>query len=374
MKIGLICPYNVTLGGGVLEIVRDLHKGLTARGHQVRILTPQPRDVGTIDTTDIIFLGNGTEFKSPLATTLQISASVDTDAIDAILEQEQFDVLHFHEPWVPVVSRQILSRSKAVNIATFHAAVPETLMNRTLKGVVRPYTLTILKYLHHYTAVSEPAAEYIRSLTDEPVQIIPNGIDLTRYRWTDHQPAADGSNTVLYIGRLERRKGAKFLIKAFKLLEMSDPSVRLIIAGNGPDREKLELLAEDLGIRNISFLGFVSEAQKMELLQQADLFVTPALYGESFGLVLLEAMASGTVAVAGNNVGYEALMEGIGQLSMVNPRDDAEFARRMSTMMHEDKLRKLWLTWAKQYVKQYAYPKIIDAYEQTYIDAIAKHL
>src|SRR5688572_18431868 len=99
MKIGLVCPYNVNRGGGVQEIVRFMYQGLTARGHQVKILTPQPRIIGDIDTTDMIFLGGGADFKTPVATSAQFSASVDTDTIDHVLEQEKFDILHFHEPW-----------------------------------------------------------------------------------------------------------------------------------------------------------------------------------------------------------------------------------------------------------------------------------
>jgi phosphatidyl-myo-inositol alpha-mannosyltransferase len=371
MKIGLVCPYNVSSNGGVKEIVRDLRTGLKLRGHDVRILTPQPRDVSNVDMTDTIFLGNGADFKSPMKTTPTFSVSVDTDSIDHVLEQEQFDVLHFHEPWVPVLSRQILTRSKAVNIATFHAAIPETIMSRTIVRVVTPYTVPILKYLHEYTAVSESAASYIRSLTDDPVQIIPNGIDLQRYTWKDRSPA--NTKTVLFVGRLEARKGVKWLLRAFKLLEMSDASVCLKIVGNGPDREKLELLAEDLDLKKVEFLGFVSEAEKMQLLQSCDLFVSPALYGESFGLVLLEAMASGALVVAGNNSGYEDVMADIGQLSIINPRDDAEFARRMSVMLNEAKVQKLWRDWAKKYVKEFNYPKIIDAYEKLYVDSLSKH-
>ncbi len=371
MKIGLVCPYNVSSNGGVKEIVRDLRTGLKARGHEVRILTPQPRDISNVDTSDTVFLGNGADFKSPMKTTPTFSVSVDTDIIEHVLEQEKFDVLHFHEPWVPVLSRQILTRSKAVNIATFHAAIPETLMSRTIVRVVTPYTVPILKYLHEYTAVSESAASYIRSLTDDPVQIIPNGIDLARYNWADRQPS--NNKTVLFVGRLEARKGVKWLLRAFKLLEMSDPNVHLNIVGNGPDREKLELLAEDLKLKNVSFLGFVSEEEKMRLLTTCDLFVSPALYGESFGLVLLEAMASGAMVVAGNNSGYEDVMADLGQLSIINPRDDAEFARRMSVMLNEPKLQTLWRGWSKQYVKRFNYPKIIDAYEQLYVDAVKKH-
>lgn len=373
MKIGLVCPYNVNRGGGVQEIVRDMYTGLTARGHQVKILTPQPRDISNVDTTDTIFLGGGTDIRSPMKTIPTVSATVDTDVIDHVLEQEQFDILHFHEPWVPVLSRQILSRSKSVNIATFHAAIPETLMSKTVIRVVTPYTVPMLKYLHELTAVSESAATYLRTLTDEPIRIIPNGIDLSRYKWVDHPAKKSGQKTVLYIGRLEARKGVKYLLKAFKLLEMRDPSVRLQIAGNGPDRERLELLAEDLKLQNYEFLGYVSDADKMKLLAKTDLFVSPALYGESFGIVLLEAMATGNLVVAGNNSGYEDVMDGMGQLSIINPRDDAEFARRMHVLLNEPKVQKIFRDWAKQYVKQFNYPHIIDMYEQCYKDALKKH-
>lgn len=374
MKIGLVCPYNVNSNGGVKEIVLDMRKGLIERGHEVRILTPQPRDISNVDTTDTIFLGNGADFKSPMKTTPTFSVSVDTDTIDQVLEHEQFDILHFHEPWVPVLSRQILSRSKAVNIATFHAAIPETLMSRTIIRAVTPYTTTILKYLHEYTAVSEAAAVYIRSLTDDPVQIIPNGIDLTRYNWSDHKPKAAGKKkNILYIGRLEARKGAKYLLRAFKLLEMNDENVELIIAGAGPDEEKLRLLAEDLQLKNIQFLGYISEEKKMQLLADADIFCSPAIYGESFGLVLLEAMATGTVVVAGNNAGYEDVMADMGQLSIINPKDDAEFARRLSLLLNEPKLQQVWRTWAKDYVKQFGYPNIIDKYEDLYKQALKTH-
>lgn len=355
------------------EIVRDMRIELIKRGHEVKILTPQPRDISNMDTTDVIFLGAGADFKSPMKTVPTVSASVDTETIDHVLETEQFDILHFHEPWVPVLSRQILARSRTVNIATFHAAIPETLMTRTIIKVVTPYTVPILKYIHEFTAVSESAADYIRTLTDRELAIIPNGIDLARYTWQDHAKQASARKKVLYIGRLESRKGVKYLLRAYALLEAKFPDTELIIAGKGPDQEKLELLAEDLGIQNVEFLGYVSDEQKMQLLAESDLFVSPALYGESFGIVLLEAMATGNVVVAGNNSGYEDVMDGIGQLSVVNPRDDAEFARTMSVMLHEPKVQTIFRNWSKKYVQNFSYPKVVDMYESLYTSAIQKH-
>lgn len=361
-------------GGAVQEIVHDMRVDLMGRGHDVRIITPQPRDISNMDTTHTIFLGGGADFRSPMKTVPTMSASVDTETIDQVLEHEKFDVLHFHEPWVPVLSRQILTRSKSVNIATFHAAIPETLMSRTIIKVVTPYTVPILKYIHEFTAVSDSAATYLRSLTDRPIHMIPNGIDLVRYPWTDrHRTSARGKKTLLFIGRLEARKGVKFLLRAFKLLEDKHPNVELIIAGKGPDQEKLELLAEDLGVKNVVFKGYVTDAEKMKLLATADLFCSPALYGESFGLVLLEAMATGNLLIAGNNSGYADVMQGIGQLSLVNPRDSAEFARRMDVLLYEPEVQNIWLDWSKDYVQQFAYPNIIDAYIKLYKKGMREH-
>lgn len=372
MKIGLVCPYNIAKGGGVQEIVYAMYRELTSRGHSVKIITPQPRDGSALPAEDILFVGAATDFRSPTHTSLQVSASVDGEAIGQMLEQESFDILHFHEPWVPVLSRQVLSRSNSVNIATFHGVVPETLMSRTVVKVVTPYSLSILKYLHELTAVSEAAAEYVRSLTDDPLTIIPNGIDLSRY--TKHPSKAPNNPlTILYIGRLERRKGVKYLLQAFKLLSQDQDNVKLIIAGDGPDREKLELLAEDLEIHNVDFLGFISEELKTELLQEATVFCSPAVYGESFGIVLLEAMATGAVTVAGNNSGYAALMQELGAISIVNPHDADEFARRLKLLLTETKLRTLWQEWADEYVKQFNWPQVIDQYEALYHEALERH-
>lgn len=375
MKIGLVCPYNITKGGGVNEIVLATHDELIKRGHVVKIITPLPRDAEVVDIPDVIFAGTSTDFRSPMHTTVQVSASYDTDKIDEMLMHEQFDILHFHEPWIPMISRQILLRSNSVNIATFHAKVPETLMSRTVVKVVTPYMKSVMKYLHHLTAVSDSAAEYAAALTDQPITIIPNGIDLDKYHkqvQTAKNKAAKAKapKTILYIGRLEGRKGVKYLLQAYQLLTQEMEDVQLIIAGDGPNREKLELLAEDLKLPNVSFLGYISQELKVDLLGQADIYCSPAIYGESFGIVLLEAMATDTVIVAGNNSGYSDVMQELGAVSVVNPRDDVEFARRLKLLLENQPLRDLWQKWAAQYVQQFSYGHVVDQYESLYEDAL----
>ncbi len=371
MKIGLVCPYNITIGGGVQEIVLSLQAELKKRGHIVKIITPLPRENEVVDLPDVIFVGSSTDLRSPTHTTVQVALTVDINKLEDVLKNEAFDVLHFHEPWVPVLSRQILQRSNAVNIATFHAKVPETQMSRTVAKVFTPYLKSVMNNLHQLTAVSYSAAEYAANLTDKPISIIPNGINLKIYKQKSPKTGKTPQN-ILFIGRLERRKGVKFLLNAFKLVSKEHPELKLIIAGDGPHRNKLEQLAKDLNLNNVEFLGYVTEQKKMELLSQADLFCSPAIYGESFGIVLLEAMASGIVTVAGNNSGYVDVLDGLGALSIINPQDSNEFARRIELLLYNDPLRELWVNWATTYVKKFNYPIIVDDYEKLYIQSVEK--
>jgi phosphatidyl-myo-inositol alpha-mannosyltransferase len=372
MKIGLVCPYNIALGGGVQEIIRATHSHLKRRGHTVKIITAQPRDLSDVDISDMIFLGRAIDVQWPNHTTAPLSSGLSMEAIEQVMEIEQFDILHFHEPWVPALSRQILSSSRSVNIATFHAKVPETIMSRTLSMVITPYMRAVLKDLHELTAVSEPATEYVSSLTDRAITIIPNGIDLRHFTFRP-QLQTQTPQTILYIGRLEGRKGLKHLLQAFGTLLQAGEDIQLVIAGEGPDRRKLELFVSELAIPQVTFLGYVSDQKKLELLASADVFCTPALFGESFGIVLLEAMASGLPAVAGNNSGYASVMQGVGALSLINPKDTVEFARRLHLFLHEPSLRNMWLDWAKAYVQHFSYEHVVDQYEALYEAALENH-
>lgn len=376
MKVGLVCPYSINEHGGVLEVVLALKDGLEKRGHKVKIITPQPRKHNGGPPKDVLFVGTSVDFRtlSFSDTTSQVSSTDDNEKIDAMLAEEKFDILHFHEPWMPLLSRQLLQRSKCVNVGTFHAKVTTAMTSRAILKVVAPYLKSVLKYLHVLTAVSDSGAEYAADMTDQPITIIPNGIDLKKYK---KKPAAKSSKKerpmILYVGRLERRKGTRYLLQAFQLFAQDNPDVELVIAGDGPDRERLEMMADDLKLKNVSFLGFISEDLKMELLSKADLFCSPAVTGESFGIVLLEAMAAGTVTVAGNNSGYIDVMGEVGGISIVNPLDTEEFARRLGLLMHEQPLRKLWEDWAAEYVKQFDYPHVVEQYEELYQDALKQH-
>lgn len=363
MKIGLVCPYNIFKGGGVQECVLALQSELARRGYKAHIITPSPRVTPEVVPESILLLGTSTDFKSPFHTTAQISVSVRADALEKALDKYRFDIIHYHEPWVPILSRQILVRSRAKNIATFHAKLPDTIMSRTIERVITPYTKSILKYLDSLTAVSDAGAEYIRSLTTQNIVIVPNGVDLDRYTF---QNESSKQPNILYVGRLEKRKGLKYLLEAYRALSQVRPETQLIIAGDGPDRQKLEELANNRHLPNVRFLGFVSDEKKLALLREATVFCSPALYGESFGIVLLEAMATGVPIVAGDNPGYNAVLKGRGALSLVNPKHTKEFARKLELMLFDTELRQLWCEWAKTNVQQFSYAKVVDAYEDLY--------
>lgn len=359
-------------GGGVQECVLALKAELSDRGHTVQIITPKPKVVPESYDPDIVLVGSAKDVKSPFQqTTAQVSANLDSTALDEMLNSHKFDVLHFHEPWVPLMSWQLLNRSKdAAHVATFHAKLPETVMSRTIEKVITPYTKAILKPLGELTAVSDAASEYVTSLTTKKPIIIPNGIDLAKYH-----PAKDkktpGPHTIVYVGRLEGRKGVKYLIKAFALLANQREDVELHIIGDGPDRAKLKELVKNKKIPRVVFHGFVSEDAKIKAIQNADIFCSPALYGESFGIVLLEAMALGTVVLAGNNPGYSAVLKDQADVSVINPKDVRAFTARLEFLLSDDSLRDEWRAWALEYVKQFNYSRITDMYEEVYKKALS---
>lgn len=369
MKVGIVCPYNLWKGGGVQECCLAIQHELTKRGHTAKIIAPQPLDGNGVVDDKVVLVGNSATFKS-FHTTGVISFSASPRSIDEMLDKEKFDVLHFHEPWLPMLSRQILSRSKSINIATSHATLPEGFSTKALLNLSSKYTKSLLRHIDAYTAVSPSATRYIRNFVDDTIRLIPNGIDLSKYQPLPKRPAK--SKTILYIGRLEKRKGVEYLLQAFELLSRQDNAVKLVIAGDGPLRQKQEMWVQEQGLKNVRFLGYVSENKKHRLLSDADVFCSPALYGESFGIVLLEAMAMGVVTVAGNNEGYSHVMQGEGKTSLVDPTDTKAFKDKLSQMLHDEKVRAAWLDWAKRYVAQFDYPKVVDQYESLYKETLTQ--
>jgi phosphatidylinositol alpha-mannosyltransferase len=371
MKIGLVCPYDFFRHGAVQKLVALLDEELTARGHDVRIITPRPRKYSGKVPDRTIFVGSSTKWNTPLKTTLEVGMSFEIGDLQEMLESEQFDVIHVHEPEVPVLGAQIAARANCPIIATFHATLPETLMARTVELFRIPYSRSIFRNLAAMTAVSESAAKFVRDWSGEEVTIVPNYIDLKTYR--AKTAIKKDANMVLYVGRLEKRKGVKYLLEAFAELSLYDKKAKLVIAGDGSERLKLENWVSDKGMKRVQFLGAVTEAQKVALLKKASVFCSPALYGESFGVVLLEAMAAGVPTIAGDNAGYQCVMKDRGLLSLVDPKNTDDFARRLEIFLRDTAVRRIWLEWAEQYVEQFDSIPVIDQYEKVYKTVVAKN-
>jgi phosphatidylinositol alpha-mannosyltransferase len=269
-----------------------------------------------------------------------------------------------HEPEVPVLGAQIASRAYCPIIATFHATHPENAVGKTIELFRIPYARSIFKNIATMTAVSDSAARFVREWSGQDVKIVPNYIDLELYR--KDQNLKRDSNTILYVGRLEKRKGVKFLLEAFADLASRDSKVKLVVAGDGADRDKLEDWVISNEVPRVKFLGAVTEDRKVKLMKTAGLFCSPAIFGESFGIVLIEAMAAGTPTIAGDNSGYACVMKDRGLISLVNPRDTVDFSRRLEIMLRDDAMRKIWLDWANEYVEQFDSKPVIDQYEAVY--------
>jgi phosphatidyl-myo-inositol alpha-mannosyltransferase len=239
-----------------------------------------------------------------------------------------------------------------------------------LSEMFRPFAKSIIKDIDVFVAASYPGSEYVSTLTDKPVSVIPVDIDTTKFKFPKKFDDDRPQKTILYVGRLEGRKGVRYLLQAFALLQQRRSDVQLDIIGNGPQRTMLETLAEDLELQNVHFLGFRDNDEKIKRFAEADLFCAPSIYGEGFGMVLLEAMATGVPAVVGDNPGYASVMKGLGAMSLVNPRDTADFARRLELLLYEKELRTKWREWARAEVEQYSTKHMIDKYERVYKQAL----
>lgn len=370
MKIGLVCPYDLFRGGGVQVLVQALSNELSTRGHTVRIITPRPQGYRGDAPEGIIFIGKSTRWKTPISTSLEVGASFDLTYLEEVLEEEKFDILNVHEPEVPILGSQIVAHAECPVVATFHAMFPDTAVARTIEAFRIPFARSIFKNISYFTAVSEPAATFVREWSGRHIELIPNCIDVARY--TPSPRYKKSTHTIVYLGRLEKRKGVRYLLEAFKELCERDDKVQLKIGGDGPERLKLETWVDEHRLsKRVEFLGYIDEADKPALMREAAVFAAPATFGESFGIILLEAMAAGTPIVAGDNPGYASVMTGRGMLSLVNARDTMEFARRLRLMLEDTAMRKLWLEWSEGYIPQFDFKVVTGQYEKLYKKAVA---
>ena len=336
MKIGLVTPYVYPVPGGVNQHVRYLYENLRLRGHDVRILTSS-HGLQRASQGDVIRIGKG--FSMPTngsMGTITISPRYVSQVSD-VLERERFDLLHFHEPFVPFLSLIVLRQSTSVNVATFHAFGGFSPAYEFGSRVMGSYA----GRLHGRIAVSAAARHFIDRFFPGDYRVIPNGVDTERFRRA--VPIArwqDGTKNLLFVGRHEPRKGLLDLLKAYRILRKTGCKCRLLVVGTGPQEREARRYVMTRKLGGVEFLGRVSDDEKAQLFKTADVYVSPATGGESFGIVLLEAMAAGTPIVCSDIHGYKGVVRRGREGILVPPRKPKAIAGGIAQLLADDDLRR----------------------------------
>src|SRR6187401_2993042 len=362
MKIGLVCPYIYPERGGVAQHVQHLYENLRLRGHDVRIITashgPQRASEG-----DILRIGVG--FSFPLngsIGTLTFSPRY-VSQVRELLDRERFDVLHLHEPFVPLLSLFLLRESRSVNIATFHAYAGFSPSYEVGSRIMKDHAAR----LHGRIAVSAAARHFIDRFFPGDYKVIPNGVDIPRFagavplaRWQD------GTPNVLFVGRHEPRKGLLDLLKAHRILRRTGYENRLLVVGSGPQEREARRYVATRGLQAVEFLGRVTDAEKAQLFRTADVFASPATGGESFGIVLLEAMAAGTPIVCSDIHGYKGVVRRGREGLLVPPRDPRELAVAIDKLIQDPGLREQMGAAGQARAEEFSWPRVTAKVEDYY--------
>ena len=358
MKIGLVSAYDYPYPGGVSEHIHHLEEEFTRLGHEVKIIAPSSSDKEQLARENVLKVGsvvpipaNGSVARVTLS--LRLSGRV-----KQILRQEQFDVIHLHEPLLPALPVTVLRHSHALNVGTFHAYQNRSLAYFYGKRILRRF----FNKLHGKIAVSQAAMEFISKYFTGDYNIIPNGIDLREFS-DDVAPLPefmDGSLNILFVGRLEKRKGFQYLLKAFPYIKHDFPNARLIVAGayGDDDKAQYEYFAEKAGLRDVVFVGFVPSEQLPRYYKSCDIFCAPSTGGESFGIILLEAMAMGKPVIASDIQGYRTVVRHGEEGLLVPPKDETALAVGIAKLLADKDLREKMSYNAREKVLDYSWSKI----------------
>jgi phosphatidylinositol alpha-mannosyltransferase len=360
VKIGLVSPYDYAAPGGVRQHIGALDAKFREMGHDVVILTPNSKDGREEYHDNVISLGRVTPLRIN-GSTARITLSMWlTHRVRHILREQQFDVLHIHEPLMPALPLTVLRCSETINVATFHAHGQSYASNLGYlfgKAIVRRR----VKKLHGRIAVSNTARDFVDSYFPSEYKVIPNGIDLDWWQ-RPVQPIrgfSDGRPTVLFLGRLENRKGLKYLIRAFGQVRQEVRRARLIVAGEGRLRAGLEryVWRNDLE-GDVFFTGFVPDEDRPRLFASCDVFCAPSTGQESFGIVLLEAMACGKPIVASNIAGYNDVISNRREGLLVPVKKPDAIAEALAELLTNRARRDELAEQGKRTVQQYSWSRV----------------
>jgi len=340
VKIGLVSPYDFAHPGGVILHISYLERYFTRMGHEVKVIAPASRSVPDFGDR---FIPIGRPRPIPSSGSIaRVTVSIWlAPKIKAVLEREKFDIIHFHEPLMPMLCTSILRLSKTANVGTFHASYGKPGYN-----FARPVGKWILRRwfrkLDGKIAVSKPAMDFARENFPGYYNIIPNGVDVEHFS-PDVAPIEefnDGKLNILFVSRLEKRKGLNYLLQAFRRVKEEIPDCRLIVVGPGTRlRRRYERYVARSGLKDVVFVGLVSYDDLPRYYQTADVFCAPAIGSESFGIILLEAMAMGKPIVASNIEGYASVISHGADGLLVPPADKDKLAQALISLLNDEALR-----------------------------------
>ena len=368
MKVAMVSPYDFTWPGGVTAHVAQLARELGLLGHQVQVLAPHSPSRQAENQESFIPLGRSVPLPSG-GSIARVSLSWWLyRKVRDLLREESFDIVHLHEPMAPILPLCVLEFSKAVNVGTFHASYKHTHLYRLSHPIIKRWH----QRLDGSIAVSPAARRYISSAFPGDYKIIPNGIDVDHFSGNavPFPQYQDGKTNILFVGRLEKRKGLRYLLEAYSRLKWDLPDIRLLVVGPGnPDKESHQILGAR-GLEDVVFLGKVSYEDLPRYYATADIFCSPATGAESFGIVLLEAMAAGKPLIASGIEGYAAVVDH-GKQGLLFPRKDAgALANSLELLIRNPELRHKLGAKGRQVVEQYRWRHVASQVETYYQDLL----
>lgn len=360
MKIGMVCPYSFDVPGGVQAHVVELARVMIERGHKVSVLapasdsTPLPEFVVSAGRA-VAIPYNGSVARLSFGPTAYTR-------IRRWIDGNDFDVLHIHEPNAPSLSMLALKIAEGPIVATFHTSTTKSLVLSTFQGVLRPYHEKISGRI----AVSELARRWqVEALGSDAVEI-PNGVDVASFARAPMLPGYPRTGgTVLFLGRYdEPRKGMAVLLGALPDLVRRHPEIEILIVGRGDEERLRKEAGPHAG--HLRFLGQVSDAEKASAMRSADVYVAPNLGGESFGIILIEAMAAGTAVVASELDAFRrVLRDGTAGL-LVPVGDSAALATALDSVLTDEARRTELVRAATQVVGEYDWPVVAEQILRVY--------
>ena len=371
LNVGLVFDDSLDSTDGVAQYVKTLGAWLSNQGHNVSYLVGETKlkqwsgaPVYSLAKNQTVHF-NGNRLTIPLA--------ADKDRIKQVIKNGRFDVLHVMTPYSPFMAAKVIDLAEANTavVGTFHI-FPANKLSVWGSHLLRLISHRSLKRFNHFVSVSPPAAGFAKSAYHIESDVVPNPVDIKAFS-APRKKTDESDSRIVFLGRLVKRKGAAQLIDAFKLVSQQNPSATLTIAGDGPERVNLQSKAESMGLsQRIKFLGYVAEDQKSALLGDATVACFPSLYGESFGIVLVEAMAAGAgVVIGGNNPGYASVL-GDQQDLLFDPRAADSFAGLLIKLLNDKNLRSALHIKQQKNILKYDIGVVGSKVMDMYLEAIAR--